>query len=62
MNFEEEDMVDALEEISGRISKLEGDGKENFQILTFQIHQLQKEVGWQTKALEEFFAHEIYTK
>ena len=61
VDFDGEDMVDALEEVSGRISKLAIEGKNNYNRLSFQLHNLQKEVAWQTNAMEEFFLHMGYT-
>ena len=61
VDFDGDDMVDELEEVSGRISKLAIEGKDNFNHLTFQIHNLQKDVAWQTYAMTEFFHHMGFT-
>ena len=57
MYFRGDDMVDALEEVSGRILELAIEGKNNYNRLSFQLHNLQKVVSWQTNAMAEFFYH-----
>ena len=61
MDLDGEDMADALEEVSARISKLEIEGKDHFHRLAFQIHNLQKEVAWHTYAMTEFYHHMGFT-
>ena len=61
VDFDGDDMVDALEEVSGRILEFAIEGKNNYNRLSFQLHNLQKEVAWQTSAMEEFFLHMGFT-
>ena len=61
MDFDGDDMVDELEEVSGHISKLAIKGNNNYNRLSFQLHNLQKEVAWQTNVMEEFFLRMGFT-
>ena len=57
VDFDGNDLVDALGKVSERISKLVITRKDNCNRLTFQIHKLEKEVAWQTKVMAEFYEH-----
>ena len=61
MEFDGEDIVDALEDVSGRITELVIEGRNNYNRLSFRLHNLQNKVAWQTNAMAEFFHHMGFT-
>ena len=57
MDFDSDDVADALADVSGRIVELAIEGRDNYNRLSFQLHNMQREVAWQTNAIDEFFRH-----
>ena len=61
MDFDSDNVADALADVSGRIVELAIEGHDNYNRLSFRLHNLQREVAWQTNAMDEFFRHMGFT-
>ena len=57
VEFDGDHMVDALADVSGHITELAIEGRNNYNRVSFRLHNLQKEVARQTNAMAEFFHH-----
>ena len=57
MEFDGDHMVNALADVSGHITELAIEGRNNYNRVSFRLHNLQKEVARQTNAMAEFFYH-----